>query len=265
MHYSSIWRAREGLTFLRGGASLERDPAITRIAGSERLPAPRLPQQSYFPRRDPIVSDQTSDVKAARQVAVTEFKTIRTGVMPAGGQARDGGGVRGRDGAAVDRGGVFPFVVAWLHQALAKAWEGRDLVERGVPLRDVPGRLGVRMFEDRIAAIEGAECAFATASGMAATMTAMLTLLEAGDHIVAAKALFGSCLYVVQDLLPKFGVQSTLVDGRDLICRSRFAFQVTQRYGYRQPFQTAVRTVGHGYFPAYVETARKGFLSLACG
>jgi O-succinylhomoserine sulfhydrylase len=73
----------------------------------------------------------------------------------------------------------------------------------------------VAMFEERMKLLEGAEAARATASGMAAVSAALLCFLKAGDHIVAAKALFGSCLYVVQDLLPKFGVQSTLVDGRD--------------------------------------------------
>ncbi len=74
----------------------------------------------------------------------------------------------------------------------------------------------VAMFEDRMKLLEGAEAARATASGMAAVSASLMCFLKSGDHVVAAKALFGSCLYVVQDLLPKFGVQSTLVDGRDL-------------------------------------------------
>ena len=72
------------------------------------------------------------------------------------------------------------------------------------------------MLEDRMKLLEGAEAARATASGMAAVSAALMCFLKAGDHVVAAKALFGSCLYVVQDLLPRFGVQSTLVDGRDV-------------------------------------------------
>ncbi|MFT7392111.1 MAG: O-succinylhomoserine sulfhydrylase [Paracoccaceae bacterium] len=78
------------------------------------------------------------------------------------------------------------------------------------------GNPTVRMFEDRMAAIEGAESAFATASGMAAVHAALSCQLKAGDHIVAARALFGSCLYVVDTLLPRFGVITTLVDGPDL-------------------------------------------------
>ena len=74
----------------------------------------------------------------------------------------------------------------------------------------------VAMFERRMALLEGAESARATASGMAAVTAALMGQLKAGDHIVAARALFGSCLYVVEELLPRFGVESTLVDGADL-------------------------------------------------
>ena len=74
----------------------------------------------------------------------------------------------------------------------------------------------VTMFEERIAALEGAEVARATATGMAAVTAAILSQLSAGDHIVAASALFGSCLYIVEDLCPRFGIASTLVDGSDL-------------------------------------------------
>lgn len=71
-----------------------------------------------------------------------------------------------------------------------------------------------RMFEDRMAALEGTEDAFATASGMAAVNGAMFSLCKPGDHVVAARALFGSCLYVL-DLLAKFGVEVSYVDGTD--------------------------------------------------
>ena len=77
------------------------------------------------------------------------------------------------------------------------------------------GNPTVRMFEERIAALEGAEDAFATASGMAAVHGALFSALKAGDHVVSAKALFGSCLYIVETLLPRFGVEVTLVDGAD--------------------------------------------------
>ncbi|MEL6280872.1 MAG: O-succinylhomoserine sulfhydrylase [Pseudomonadota bacterium] len=78
------------------------------------------------------------------------------------------------------------------------------------------GNPTVAMFEDRIAAYEGAEAAFATASGMAAMNAAMFSQLKAGDHVVASQALFGSCLYVIETLLPRFGVETTLVHGPDL-------------------------------------------------
>ncbi|WP_201835574.1 O-succinylhomoserine sulfhydrylase [Microvirga zambiensis] len=71
-------------------------------------------------------------------------------------------------------------------------------------------------FEQRMAAFEGAEAARATASGMAAVTAAMVSQVQAGDHVVAARALFGSCRWVVEDLLPRFGVGCTLVDGKNL-------------------------------------------------
>ncbi len=74
----------------------------------------------------------------------------------------------------------------------------------------------VSMFEDRMRLMEGAEAARATATGMAAVNTALMAQLTAGDHVVAARALFGSCRYIIEDLLPRFGVRSTLVDGTDL-------------------------------------------------
>ena len=74
----------------------------------------------------------------------------------------------------------------------------------------------ISMFERRMMELEGAEAARATATGMAAVTTAVLAPLKAGDHVVAAKAMFGSCRYVVEDLLPRYGIQSTLVDGLDL-------------------------------------------------
>jgi len=74
----------------------------------------------------------------------------------------------------------------------------------------------IAMFERRMIELEGAEAARSTATGMAAVTTAILAPLRAGDHVVASKALFGSCLYVVQDLLPRYGIETTLVDGFDL-------------------------------------------------
>lgn len=74
----------------------------------------------------------------------------------------------------------------------------------------------VSMFEDRIKALEGAEAARGTASGMAAVNLALMASVKAGDHVIAAKALFGSCRYICETLLPRYGVESTLVDGTDM-------------------------------------------------
>lgn len=78
------------------------------------------------------------------------------------------------------------------------------------------GNPTVAMFEDRIAAMEGTEDAFATASGMAAVNGALTSMLKAGDHVVSARALFGSCLYILEDVLTRYGVEVTFVDGTDL-------------------------------------------------
>ncbi len=78
------------------------------------------------------------------------------------------------------------------------------------------GNPTIAMFEDRIAGLEGAQAAFATASGMAAVHAAMLCQLRVGDHVVAARALFGSCHWIVETLLPRYGIAVTFVDGRDL-------------------------------------------------
>jgi O-succinylhomoserine sulfhydrylase len=78
------------------------------------------------------------------------------------------------------------------------------------------GNPTVAMFEERIAALEGTEDAFATSSGMAAVNGALMSLLKAGDHVVSSRALFGSCLYIAEEILPRFGVEVTFVDGRDL-------------------------------------------------
>ena len=78
------------------------------------------------------------------------------------------------------------------------------------------GNPTTRMFEERIAALEGTEDAFATASGMAAVSGALMSCLRAGDHVVSSRALFGSCLYVLEEVLQRFGVKVTFVDGADL-------------------------------------------------
>lgn len=74
----------------------------------------------------------------------------------------------------------------------------------------------VVMFEKRMALLEGATYGMAFGSGMAAMFASLAAFVKAGDRVVASRALFGSCLFVIQDLLPKWGVESVLVDGTDL-------------------------------------------------
>ncbi len=74
----------------------------------------------------------------------------------------------------------------------------------------------VTMFEERMRLLEGAEVARAAATGMAAVTASLLSFLKAGDHIVAARAMFGSCRYIVETLCPRFGIAMTLIDGRDI-------------------------------------------------
>lgn len=78
------------------------------------------------------------------------------------------------------------------------------------------GNPTVKMFEDRIATLEGAEDSFATASGMAAVSGALMSMLKAGDKVVSSSALFGSCLYVLEEILTRYGVEVTFVDGTDI-------------------------------------------------
>jgi O-succinylhomoserine sulfhydrylase len=101
----------------------------------------------------------------------------------------------------------------------------------------------VAMFERRMAALEGAEAARATASGMAAVTAALVGQLRAGDHVVAARALFGSCRYVVEEFLPRFGVASTLVDGRDLAAWRAAVRPETKTFFLESPANPALEIV----------------------
>jgi O-succinylhomoserine sulfhydrylase len=78
------------------------------------------------------------------------------------------------------------------------------------------GNPTVKMFEDRLALLEGAQACRATASGMSAVHMAITGLVRAGDHVVSAKALFGSCRWILNTWAPRFGIETTLVDGPDL-------------------------------------------------
>jgi O-succinylhomoserine sulfhydrylase len=116
------------------------------------------------------------------------------------------------------------------------------------------GNPTVRMFEERMAAIEGAEDAFATASGMAAVNGTLAAMLKAGDHVVSSRALFGSCLYILEEVLTRFGVEVTFVDGTDLD-----AWRAAIRPGTRAVFLETVSnpTLEVIDLPAVAEIARE--------
>ena len=83
----------------------------------------------------------------------------------------------------------------------------------------VYGRFGnptVTMFEDRLALIEGADACQATATGMAAVFASLMSQLRAGDHVVASRVMFGACYVIIDQLLPRYGIETELVDGTDL-------------------------------------------------
>jgi len=77
------------------------------------------------------------------------------------------------------------------------------------------GNPTVHMFEERLAGLEGAEMAYATATGMAAVFNGLLACVKAGDHVLASRVLFGSCFYIIATLLPRYGVETSFVDGAD--------------------------------------------------
>ena len=77
------------------------------------------------------------------------------------------------------------------------------------------GNPTVTMFEERMALNEGVESCFATASGMSAVFSSLMCQLKAGDHVVAAEALFGSCYHILSKILPQYGIETTLIDGTD--------------------------------------------------
>ena len=107
------------------------------------------------------------------------------------------------------------------------------------------GNPTVAMFEERMRLLEGAGAARATASGMAAVTASIMGQVKAGDHVVAARALFGSCLYVVEELLPRFGVASTLVDGNDLAQWRAAMRPETKVLFLESPHQSGPRNLRH--------------------
>jgi len=101
----------------------------------------------------------------------------------------------------------------------------------------------VSMFEARMCALEGAEAARGTASGMAAVAASLLSHLKAGDHVVSGRALFGSCRYIVEDLLPRYGITSTLIDGRDLAAWEAAVTPNTRAFFFESPTNPVLELV----------------------
>ena len=91
-----------------------------------------------------------------------------------------------------------------------------DADEQGKYIYSRYGNPSVSLFEERLRLIEGAEVCVATGSGMSAMAASLLCHLKAGDHVVASNVLFGSCMQVLQTYLPRYGIETTLVDGDDL-------------------------------------------------
>jgi len=124
------------------------------------------------------------------------------------------------------RGGVNRTAFAETSEALfltsGYVYETAEQAEaafKGENQRYIYSRFGnptVAAFEERMRLLEGAEAARATASGMAAVFASLMAMLRTGDRVVSSRALFGSCLYIVTDILPAFGVESVLVDGTNL-------------------------------------------------
>jgi O-succinylhomoserine sulfhydrylase len=113
----------------------------------------------------------------------------------------------------------------------------------------------IQMFERRMIELEGAEAARSAATGMAAVTTAILAPLKAGDHVVASRALFGSCLYVIQDLLPRYGIETTLVDGLDLDQWQRAIKPNTKTFFLESPTNPTLDVLD---IPGIAEIAHKG-------
>lgn len=113
----------------------------------------------------------------------------------------------------------------------------------------------IAMFERRMIELEGAEAARSAATGMAAVTTAILAPLKAGDHVVASRALFGSCLYVIQDLLPRYGIETTLVDGADLNQWQRAVRPNTKTFFLESPTNPTLDVLD---IPAIAEIAHSG-------
>lgn len=112
----------------------------------------------------------------------------------------------------------------------------------------------VAMFEERMRLLEGAGAARSVASGMAAVTSTFLCWLNQGDHVVAARAMFGSCRYVIETLLPRYGITFTLVDGKDLKAWKKATTKKTKAYFLETPTNPTLEIYD---IPAISEIAHK--------
>ena len=101
----------------------------------------------------------------------------------------------------------------------------------------------VSMFEERLRLIEGAEVCRATGSGMAAVFAALASVVKSGDRLVASRALFGSCLHIVKQILPRYGVETEVVDGRDLEAWRRALSRPTKLVFFETPSNPTLELV----------------------
>ena len=143
--------------------------------------------------------------------ADTGWNRARTRHWKPATQAIRGGTLR----SSMDETSEALFLTSGFAYDSAEDVAGRFRGERSGFTYTRQGNPTVAMFEERMALLEGSEIARATATGMAAMSAALLCQLNAGDHVIAGRAMFGSCRYLVDTLLPRFGIQTTVVDGRD--------------------------------------------------
>jgi O-succinylhomoserine sulfhydrylase len=116
------------------------------------------------------------------------------------------------------------------------------------------GNPTVEMFEQRMALLEGAQAARATATGMAAVNAALMCQLKAGDEVVSARAVFGSCRYIVEELLPRFGIKTQLIDGTDLSAWERAVTAKTRAVFLETPANPTLEVID---LPAVAAIAHK--------
>jgi len=115
------------------------------------------------------------------------------------------------------------------------------------------GNPTVQMFEQRMALLEGTEAARATATGMAAVFASLMSLVRTGDRVVSSDALFGSCQFILAEILPRFGVETVFVDGRDLAQWKKALAKKTAAVFVESPSNPALRIVD---LPAVAKLAR---------